>query len=68
MDRRDIRLDGLEVERWGLGKEEGMGPGGQEFGRDHCGIHRSPPGPQLFLSVQPSVFVPTFLMLGPTQA
>lgn len=52
----------------GWGREEGLGPGGQELGRDHCGIDGSPPGPRLLLSVQPSVFVPTFLMLGPTQA
>lgn len=44
-----------------------MGPGEQELGRsepEDCGIDRSPPDPHLLLSVQPSGFVPTILMVG----
>lgn len=58
---------GVHKDRWVIGGEVGMGPGGQELGKsepEDCGIHRSPLGPHLPLSVQPSVFVPTFLMAG----
>jgi len=44
------------------------GPAEQEGSElEDCGVDRSPPGPSPSLSVQASVFVPTFLMVGTTE-